>query len=287
MREFRGKTAVVTGAASGIGRALALRCGEEGMSVAIADVDEAGLEETGKQVSLLGAQVVAVPTDVSKIEAVEALARRACDAFGGVHLVFNNAGVLVSGCSWERSAADWEWVLGVNLFGAIHGARAFLPLMIEQGEPAHMVNTASIGGLVVGPFLGPYIVSKHAVVALTESLHYELSSRDAPVQVSALCPGAVATGITESERVRPDYLGEGSPLGSEAERDFEAGLRAGIGAGIEPREIAAHTFAGIREERFWILPDPFYKRGLEARTRSMLDGVNPVQPGLAGPSPGE
>ena len=131
MREFRGKTAVVTGAASGIGRALALRCAEEGMSVAIADVDEAGLEETGKQISLLGAQVVAVPTDVSKIEAVEALARRACDAFGGVHLVFNNAGVLVSGCSWERSAADWEWVLGVNLFGAIHGARAFLPMMIE------------------------------------------------------------------------------------------------------------------------------------------------------------
>jgi NAD(P)-dependent dehydrogenase (short-subunit alcohol dehydrogenase family) len=278
MKDFRGKTAVVTGAASGIGRALATQCAREGMSVAVADVDEPGLEETQKQLVGLGADVLAVPTDVSKVAAVEALAERTCEAFGGVHLVFNNAGVLLSGCAWERSSEDWEWVLGVNLFGVIHGARVFLPIMVEQGETAHMVNTASVGGVVVGPFIGPYIVSKHAVVALTESLHYELEARGAKVKVSALCPGAVDTGITSSERVRPGYLGEASPLGTEAEKAFAEGLRAGIGAGISPSKLATHAFAGVREERFWIFPDPSYRVGLQARTQSMLDGVNPVHP---------
>jgi NAD(P)-dependent dehydrogenase (short-subunit alcohol dehydrogenase family) len=275
--EFAGKAAVVTGAASGIGRALALEAARVGMSVALADVDETGLAETREQVEQLGAKAIAVPTDVSKSESVDALATAAEAAFGNIHLVFNNAGVLLSGRAWERSEADWSWVLGVNLWGVIHGMRAFLPRMIEHREAAHMVNTASVGGLVVGPFLAPYIVSKHAVVALTESLHYELAAEGANVQVSALCPGAVATGITASERIRPAELEPASPLQSDAERAFQEGLRSAIGVGAEPADIAAHVFEAVREGRFWILPDPSYKPGVETRMQSILAGLNPLQ----------
>jgi NAD(P)-dependent dehydrogenase (short-subunit alcohol dehydrogenase family) len=277
MRDFAGRTAVVTGAASGIGRSLALHCADEGMSVVLADVDEGNLEETRKLVVDRGVASIAVPTDVSQAPAVEALAEAARSEFGKLHLVFNNAGVLVPGCAWERSAADWEWVLGVNVFGCIHGARVFLPILIEQGEPAHMVNTASVGGLLVGPFLSPYIVSKHAVVALTEAIHHELQATGASVGISCLCPGAVATGITSSERIRPADKGEAARLGSDAERDFARGLEIGIEAGMPPDELARHAFAGIREDRFWIFPDPMFREGFEERARSILEGVNPVQ----------
>lgn len=280
MKEFAGRTAVVTGAASGIGRALALRCAREGMNVVVADVDVAQLEETRAQVAVAcaaGQAVLAVPTDVSQAAAVEALAAAAEARFGALHLVFNNAGVLITGKAWERSAAEWEWVLGVNVFGVVHGVRSFVPRMLAHREPAHMVNTASVGGLVVGPFLAPYIVSKHAVVALTESLYYELAAERANLSVSALCPGAVATGITESLRIRPAGLEAPSPLSSDAEKAFAAGLRSGIALGIEPVALADHAFAGIREERFWILPDASYKPGVAARTRSILEGLNPLQ----------
>lgn len=278
MKDFRDRTAVVTGAASGIGRALALRCADEGMAVVAADVDRAGLEETRKQAEARGARAVAVPTDVSRAADVEALAAAAREAFGKIHLVFNNAGVLVHGCAWERSAEDWEWQIGVNLFGCVHGARVFLPILIEQGEPARMVNTASVGGLLVGPFLTPYIVSKHAVVALTEAIHHELAARGhAHVGISCLCPGAVATGITASDRVRPADKGATAPLRSADERAFAEGLAAATETGMAPEELAARTFAGIREDRFWILPDPGFAPAVEARLRSIVDGVNPLQ----------
>lgn len=276
--DFAGGTAVVTGAASGIGRALALRCADEGMSLALADVDEAGLEETRRLAEDRGAKVVAVPTDVSRAEAVESLAAETRRAFGKIQLVFNNAGVLVSGCAWERSAADWEWVLGVNVFGCIHGARTFLPILIEQDEPGWMVNTASIGGVLTGPFLSPYIVSKHAVVALSEVIHHELAARRAKVGVSCLCPGAAATGIFRSERIRPADKGAPAPLASQAERDFFRGMAAGIDAGMAPDEVADHALRGIREGRFWIFPDPMYQPGFEARAQSILSGLNPLQP---------
>ncbi len=279
MDDFRGRTAVVTGAASGIGRALALRCADEGMSVVVADVDRPNLEETRELAAARGARALAVPTDVSRADEVDALAVAARSEFGSIHLVFNNAGVLVPGCAWERSAEDWEWVLGVNVFGCIHGARVFLPILIEQGEPARIVNTASVGGLLVGPFLAPYIVSKHAVVALSEVIYHELVARGHDhVGVSCLCPGAVATGIAASERVRPPEKGAATPLSSEAERAFAQGLAAGIQAGMPPDELAAHAFEGIRAGRFWILPDASYRELFEARMRSILDGVNPLQP---------
>jgi NAD(P)-dependent dehydrogenase (short-subunit alcohol dehydrogenase family) len=282
MKDLRGRTAVVTGAASGIGRALALHAAGEGMNLAVADVDEAALEETRKQceeaAAAQGARVVAVPTDVSKPAAVQALANEAKRAFGGIHLVFNNAGVLVPGCVWERSAEDWEWQIGVNLFGCVHGARVFVPILIEQGEPAHIVNTASVGGVLVGPFLSPYIVSKHAVVALTEALYHELSALGTGIGVSCLCPGAVATGIARSERIRPGDKGAAAPLRHAVEQTFADGLAAGIALGMSPEEVARHAFAGVREGRFWIFPDPMYREGFQARAQSILEGTDPFQP---------
>lgn len=275
MQDFEGRTAVVTGAASGIGRGLARHCAREGMAVVLADVDLAGLEATREELADGGARVLVQPTDVSREEQVTALADAAEAAFGRVHLVFNNAGVLTTGSGWEASHADWEWVLGVNLWGVIHGVRVFVPRLLEHGEPSHLVNTASVGGLLVGPFLTPYVVSKHAVVALSESLHLELAARGGRLRVSALCPGAVATGIGHSDRIRPETLREPRGEASAIEQGFEASLRQAIAAGAPPDSIAAATFDAIREERFWILPDPLFKAGVEARARSILDGTDP------------
>jgi NAD(P)-dependent dehydrogenase (short-subunit alcohol dehydrogenase family) len=276
MDELTGRTAVVTGAASGIGRALALRCATEGMNVAVADVDEAGLEETRKLVANTGAGVLALRTDVTKPESIEALADAARSEFTKIHLVFNNAGVLVGGCSWERSTEEWEWVLGVNVFGVIHGMRTFIPILIEQGEPGWVVNTASIGGLLAGPFLSPYIVSKHAVAALSEVTYHELAAKKVNVGISCLCPGAVATGIFRSERIRPADKGEPTGFGSDAERASFEGMAAGIDQGMAPDELATHAIAGVREGRFWILPDPLYKEGFKARADAILSGTNPA-----------
>jgi NAD(P)-dependent dehydrogenase (short-subunit alcohol dehydrogenase family) len=277
MQVFAGRTAVVTGAASGIGRALALRSAQEGMRVALADVDLRGLDEALAAVRARGGDAIAVPTDVSRSEAVEALADAVESAFGPVHLVFNNAGVLVGGCAWERPVEDWQWVLGVNLWGAIHGARVFLPRMLAHGEPAQMVNTASVGGFTTGPWLAPYLVSKHAVVALTECLHHELAALGSRVRVSALCPGAVSTGIGASERVRPDALRarRAAAARPEAERFAEA-LRAGIAGGAAPEQVAERAFAGIREGRFWILPDPGFGERALARVRDLVEGRDPA-----------
>lgn len=279
MRDLHGKAAVVTGAASGIGRALALHAAGLGMRVAVADVDEAGLEATRKAVSEVGVECLAQRTDVRTRAALEALADASFEAFGGVDLLFNNAGVLVAGSGWERSEDDWQWQLGVNVFGVINGVSAFVPRMIARGEPARIVNTSSVGGLLVGPFITPYIVSKHAVLAYSEALHHEFKLRGTPVAVSVLCPGAVDTGITRSERVRPAELQESSELQSDVERGFAEGMRQGIAGGMAPAELARLAFAGVQAGHFWILPDPIFREGLKERVAAILDGRNPGFPG--------
>lgn len=274
MQEFEGRTAVVTGAAGGIGAALARRCAREGMAVALADVDESGLGALRKELEESGARCLVQQTDVSRGDAVEALAERAFAELGGVHLVFNNAGVVVSGLSWERSEDDYRWVLGVNLWGVIHGIRAFVPRLLEQGGPAHIVNTASIAGLSAGPMLGPYTVSKHGVVGLTETLHHELAIVAPEIRVSCLCPGGVATGIMQAGRNRPEELGqaaERNPL----ETVMEETLAAGIPSGMPPADLAEKAFEAIRADRFWILTHPEFRPVFEHRFHTMMEGRNP------------
>ena len=276
LKDFNGKVAVVTGAASGIGMGLARQCAAEGMRLALADVDEEGLARIAEELEAKGSEVCAIPTDVRQAENVEALASATLERFGSVHLVFNNAGVLLSGCAWERTDDDWRWVLDVNFFGVLNGVRTFVPIFLDQGEPAHMVNTASVGGLMVGPFLSPYIVSKHAVVALTESVYYELASLDSPVGISVLCPGPMATGISDSERIRPDDRANTRPLGSDAERDYERILSSGIAAGMDPGGVGKIVFEALVADRFWIYTHPVYSEAIQGRMESILAGTNPA-----------
>src|SRR3954462_1707572 len=202
MKDLKGKVAVVTGAASGIGNGMATRFAEEGMKVVLADIEEGPLADAEKKLADTGATVLAVPTDVAKGEQMDALAQRTFEEFGTAHVICNNAGVAAGGPIWTLTEADWQWVLGVNLWGVIHGVRVFVPRLVEQGE-GHVVNTASIAGLTSVPMMGPYNVSKHGVVTLSETRANELSLQGSPVKVSVLCPGWVSTRIHEADRNRP------------------------------------------------------------------------------------
>lgn len=277
MRELAGKVAVVTGAASGIGRCLAERCAREGMRVVLADVEAAALEAAAAELRAQGAEVLAAPTDVSRPEAVEALAAATLGAFGAVHLLCNNAGVGVGTTIWETSLEDWRWVLGVNLWGAVHGVRTFVPIMLRQGGEAHIVNTASIQGLLTHhPLSSSYQVSKHAVVALSEQLHHELSQCGAAIGVSVLCPAWVRTQIGTSGRNRPPAAlaaptGEFSPA-------QEAALERCIAAlqnGDAPEAVADGAIAAVREGRFYILPHRNWLEAVRARLEGILDGRAP------------
>jgi NAD(P)-dependent dehydrogenase (short-subunit alcohol dehydrogenase family) len=257
MQQLRGRVAVVTGAASGIGLGLAERFADEGMRLVLADVEEGALGGVAERLRAGGAEVVSVICDVSRQDDVARLASRTLEAFGAVHLVCNNAGVAdTSGAAvWEGSLADWEWVIGVNLWGVIYGMRAFVPLLLQQAE-GHVVNTASVAGLTPAR-LGSYSVTKHAVVALSEALHGELAAIGAPVGVSVLCPGLVRTRILEADRNRPAGA---APRGvadpNPAARQVLDGLRERIPSGTPPSEIAACVVDAIRANRLYVLPHP-------------------------------
>jgi len=266
MQEFRDRVAVVTGAASGIGFALAERFAAEGMRVVLADVEAAALADAERRLGG-GNRVLAVTTDVSKPEQVDALAERAIGRFGAVHVLCNNAGVSLGGPLWEHTLDDWHWVLGVNLWGVVHGVRAFVPLMIQQGVPAHVVNTASLAGLTSNAFLGIYNVTKHAVVTLSETLAQDLALSDAPVKVSVLCPGFVRTNIADSDRNRPSSLGDGAGIRPEA---FEQAIRTALAAGLAPAEVAAQVVDAIRHERFYVFPHPDI---VQDRVRRRLEDI--------------
>ena len=197
MDDLQGKVAVITGGASGIGRAVAGRAAAEGMKVVLGDIEEGPLKEAVGDLTSSGAEALGVVTDVSDGASVEALRDQALDRFGAVHLVHNNAGIGLGGPIWEVSEEDWRWILGVNLWGVIHGVRTFTPLLVEQGE-GHIVNTASIAGFIAAPFLGPYNATKQAVVAISETLFKDLQAVASPVGVSVLCPGFVQTRIASA-----------------------------------------------------------------------------------------
>ena len=278
MKEFQGKVAVVTGAASGIGRALAERCAQEGMRVVLAGINEQTLMQASQELRAEGASVLAVQTDVSKAGDVEALAQKAFDTYGAVHLLFNNAGVGAGTIIWESTLADWEWTMDVNLWGVIHGIRAFVPRMIAQDTEGHIVNTASIAGLTSGPGLGIYKVTKYGVVTLSETLYHELALRGAKIKTSVLCPGFVKTRIMDGARNRPARL-QNDPaevkMGPESVALIQFMLQA-VEAGMSPEQVADIAFQAIRDETFYILTHPETKEAIRVHMEDMLQERNPT-----------
>jgi len=274
MKMLEGKVAAVTGAASGLGRAMALAFAGEGMHAALADVDEPGLKSTLNEVQSRGVRAFAMRVDVSRYQEVESFCSKAIAQFGATHVVCNNAGVSPLGAAWENTLADWQWILGVNLWGVIHGVRAFVPRLLAQGE-GHVVNTASVAGLISPPGMGAYCVTKHAVVALSESLYHDLRLRGAQVGVSVLCPAYVPTGIADSERNRPrELLNPGKNPSKE-----EAMLKKAVASGkLSADDVARAVVAAVKEERFYVLTHPRIKGAIRARMEDLLEERPPRDP---------
>ncbi len=283
MKDVQGRVAVITGAASGIGRGMAESFAAAGMKLVLADVDADRLASVAQELEKSGAEVVPVKTDVSKQDEVDELARRALDAFGAVHVVCNNAGVAHGGVpTWQSTLHDWEWIVGVNLMGVVHGVRAFTPLLLEQGE-GHIVNTASMAGLISGGGNALYGVTKHAVVALSEALFNELAAQNpSRVRVSVLCPGWINTQILQSsQRNQPEAVRHHLPQDrtspeAEIRRKLVESLLA---SGLEPRKVGDLVLDAIREERFWVLTHPHWKSMIRHRMENVLEERDPTPAG--------
>jgi NAD(P)-dependent dehydrogenase (short-subunit alcohol dehydrogenase family) len=275
MQELAGKVAVVTGAASGIGLALSRRLGADGMRVMMADVEAPALEAAAKSLAAEGVETATAVTDVSEAESVDALARATLDRFGGVHVVCNNAGVTGGGASWKIPAPVWNWIMGVNFFGIVHGIQAFAPQLIAQRE-GHIVNTASLAGLVTGPWLGPYSAAKHAVVAASEALYHELAAIDSPVGVSVLCPGFVRTRIHQADRNWLDRFGQAPSIDDLPGSDLiQKANEASVEAGLDPAIVAEAVRDAIVANRFWILTHPEMNDAVTDRWNRVVTGRNP------------
>ena len=260
MENLKGKTAVVTGGASGIGRALCLAFAGEGAHVVVADIDEAGMAETAAGVKKAGTTALTVKTDVTKLASVHALAERTWSEMGGAHVVCNNAGVAVHGSLESATHRDWEWVLAVNLWGVIHGVEAFVPRLIAQKQPGHVVNTASMAGLIASQGLGVYNTSKYAVVGLSETLHKDL--RPHGIGVSILCPMGVSTNIRSSERNRPADLQ--NPKGPEDNGWFQL-----IGRYLEPEDVAGRVLRAVKANRLYVITHEEAREPLRRRFERM------------------
>ncbi|CAB4799062.1 MAG: SDR family NAD(P)-dependent oxidoreductase [Actinobacteria bacterium] len=275
MEQFEGKVAVVTGAASGIGKALATAFADVGMKIVLADVEAAALEVAAEELRSSGADVFAVTADVAQAADVDRIGAAAMDVFGALHVACNNAGVSGGGLSWEIDLETWRWILDVDLWGVIHGVHTFTPLIIASGG-GHIVNTASMAGLTSNPGMGPYNVAKHGVVTLSETLSVELQMTHPEVGVSVLCPGWVRTRINESERNRPDLVGV------EEVEETDAGLLAmkemvntWIAEGLQPAHVASLVIEAMRENRFYVLTHPEWQGMISDRIDRMLSGANP------------
>ncbi|MCA1857672.1 SDR family oxidoreductase [Massilia oculi] len=288
MKDFHGKVAVITGAASGLGREFASTAAGLGMKLVLADVQAKALEGAAEELLDGGAEVLAMVCDVSKGAHVQELADSAIARFGSVHLVFNNAGVGSGGLVWENSEQDWEWVLGVNLWGVIHGVRVFTRVMLECAarDPdyaGHIVNTASMAGLLAPPAMGVYNVSKHAVVALTETLYHDLALVEAPIGASVLCPYFVPTGIARSHRTRPDDLASEEGI-TASQMAAQAMTEKAVQSGkVTAGDVARITFDAIRDGRFYIYSHPQALRTAEERFAAIVQGKQPADPYAATP----
>jgi len=275
MNDFKDKIGVITGAASGIGRAIAEKFAQEGMKVVISDIEEPQLSQLEEELKSKGAEILAVKADVSKIEDVKALAKKTIEHYGAVHILVNNAGVGFAGKSstiiWESSLAQWKWILDVNLWGVIHGIHVFVPIMLKQDFESFVVNTCSMAGLI-SPVQGTsiYAITKHAVVALSESLKLELERYGKNVKVLAICPGFVKTKLTESERNRPPELHDDKITNPELVPIMEA-YHQSIENGIPLEEVAEALFQALTGEQFYIPTD--HHRFIRSNVKRRMEGI--------------
>jgi NAD(P)-dependent dehydrogenase (short-subunit alcohol dehydrogenase family) len=282
MINFEGKTAVITGGGSGIGEAMAWRFAHEGMKIVVADVDLSAAKRVCEALESAGHRGLAVRTDVSKAEDVEALAATAFETFGSVDLLCNNAGVVPSGRFrpvWEYPLEDWKWSFDVNLMGVAHGFRSFVPRMLAQGTEGHIVTTASVAGLISGSGATVYSAAKHAAVRITEGLYASLREIGAPIGVTVLCPGLVNTKIYQSERNRPqDLQPEGGAAAETAElQAIAANLYSGA---ISPADVAEQVIEAVRANQLYLLTTDKFDEAVETRMRAILDRSNPTFAGL-------
>jgi NAD(P)-dependent dehydrogenase (short-subunit alcohol dehydrogenase family) len=290
MKTFKGRTAVITGAASGFGLETSRIAARAGMNVVMADVQADALERAAAEIRGLGAEVLPFRLDVSQAHEVEALGAATVERFGAPHFVFNNAGVAVGGLIWEHSAHDWAWVLGVNVMGVAHGVRVFTPLMLAAAQAdaayeGHIVNTASMAGLLNPPNMGAYNVSKHAVVSLSETLYQDLSLVSDQVSASVLCPYFVPTGITASHRNRPADTPGGKPTRSQRIAQAMTGKAVESGK-VSAADVAAMVFDALREKRFYIYSHPKALAAVQTRLEDVMQARNPTDPFASKPEIG-
>ena len=272
MEDLRGKVAVITGGASGIGWAVARRAAAEGIKVVIADIEEGALKQAERELTSQGTDAIAVATDVADAASVRELRERALRRYGAVHLVHNNAGVGGGGPIWEVPEEDWRWIVGVNLWGVIHGVATFVPLLMEQGE-GHVVNTASIAGLTTAPFIGPYNATKQAVVAISETLYKDLEAAGVSgVGVSVLCPGFVQTRIADAGRNRPDWAPARDVENAE---EVRATIQDLVDGGIPPSVVADMVLDAVRTDTFYIRTHPELDAAIRTRFEDILGGRPP------------
>jgi NAD(P)-dependent dehydrogenase (short-subunit alcohol dehydrogenase family) len=277
MKVFSDKTAVITGGASGIGRAMAELFLARGMRVVLADIEQAALDATVAAFTDCGGRCIGVVTDVSKASDVQRLAETALAEFGAIHIACNNAGVFAGGLLWEQSLADYQWQLDVNVWGVIHGIRTFVPIMAAQDSECHIVNTASMAAVTAMPYSGIYHMSKHAVLGLSESLYHELAFHAPNVKVSVLCPEAINTGIAASERNRPSgYSRAGDIVESNARALVSQTLADSVAAGIGPEVMAQRVLDAIVDERFYILSEEAWRDSANIRLDDVRLGRNPT-----------
>jgi NAD(P)-dependent dehydrogenase (short-subunit alcohol dehydrogenase family) len=282
MKDFEGKVAVITGAASGIGRGIAEHCAQKEMKVVLADIEEGALRQAEQELRSAGATVLSVRTDVSRASDVEALAQKTLGTFGGVHLLFNNAGVSAGTTIWESTLADWQWVISVNLWGVIHGVRTFVPIMLQQNTECHIVNTSSMAGLTSAPGTGPYGVSKQGIASLSETLYFELKQRGVPIGISVLCPGLIRTRIFDCQRNRPIEL-QNPPVETLTANEREARMKFFREAmqsdyAMSPLQLAEVVFQAIQNNTFYIFSKPLYKEDVKDRMENILQDRSPTVP---------
>jgi NAD(P)-dependent dehydrogenase (short-subunit alcohol dehydrogenase family) len=279
MKQFRDRTAVITGAASGIGLELARRAAAEGMNLVLADIEAAKLDAAVASLGIDAKRILAQRTDVSREEEIAALADVAFARFGGVHLLCNNAGVGLTRVSWELSTADWNWVLGVDLWSVIHGVQHFMPRMLKQEEGGHVVNTSSVAGLLSTPGMAAYNVAKHGVVTLSETLYGELLAAKAKVGVSLLCPAWVPTAIHESGRNRQQRFGEVKPAAG-LSASYEQRMASAVKSGrLTAADMANEVFTAVSEDRFYVIPHRKINNAIQLRMDDIMNLRNPTQLG--------